>query len=158
MMSQFDFLLQGLLEEIWGQLSGGLDSSARYVPAWRYELEWRLHVVVTCPSIQASYLLRLNKFQATLPTGANIALEELPVEEMIRYGLSRPVLTDGQIARLALSGETLVAFREVYLHASNDSIGEIWHRAAGITSPEYASEPAPDSLLPNLRKILQEED
>ena len=135
--------LDELLMEVRSALSVGMDSSLRYVPAWRYELEWRLYAALSYLVPQREYLDALVGDSSTDLEGLNITLKELPVDEMIRFGISRPVLTDEQLARLALSASTIRQFWSAFLDAAEESRGEIWHRVFNTFNRENSNPNAP---------------
>ena len=130
--------LNELLMEVRIAVLEGMTPSLRYIPAWRYELEWRLNAALSFLVPQREYLQALDAFCQTSGNCPTIGLEELPVDEMIRFGISRPVLTDEQIARLALSANTIRRFWSAFLEAADESRGAIWHRCAITFIPATA--------------------
>lgn len=154
---EWDENLEDLLKQVAEIVRNGLPAEGVYLPAWRWQLDSFVMHPLTNGYDYDGYQETARRYIADhgrpLP---EISMGELPVLAILEHGVCRPVLTDGQVIRLAFSPDTVEMLREEMIKVGTEW-GDMWNAVSLTRLVELPPRPAKskEQLWEDFQRILK---
>ena len=134
--------LEILLEDVRRRYLAGLPPKGRYLPGWRWELEWWLMQSVANWYIHEELYREVmaGLISFVVPSIPPIRPAELPLQRILAHGLCRPVVSDEQLVRLAFTPDAL-NWLDDRLLAVGVEHGDVWGAVGNVYIGYYPDPP-----------------